>query len=146
MKYHLFAGPVLAAIAMPAGAGEQAHTYHSEPSDADFSAAKAVSDPIMELVAAGSFDLAIAKIQESSPLLEEKQSDMAAVVAQARTGVQLYGPISQCILSSHTHTSKLRMTMRYVCQHEDLLLLWTLRTDSLPRGWSVTNVSFTDSF
>ena len=134
------------ALATPVIANDLGEIRHSEPSEADFAAAKAVSDPIMQLVEAGKFEIAIAKIQESSPLLKQKQEDMDRVVSQAKTGIRLYGPIAQCILSSHSHTSALRIDLNYICQHEDLLLRWSLRVDKLPRGWSITNVSFTDSF
>ncbi|QYJ08413.1 hypothetical protein [Qipengyuania flava] len=145
MKY--MTGLALAVFfALPAQAHDTTLDILSVPSEADFAAAQSIADERIRQIEAGKHEDAISDTVAASELLAAKTSEKNLLIGQARTSVELYGPVERCVLATREHFSALRITLNYVCQHEQLLLLWTLRVDNLPQGWTITNLKFTDSY
>ncbi len=146
MKTIVSAGLLSLVLATQAGAHETATTRLSEPGSDDIAAAKAVTDSFIETLEGGDTEAAIRQVAAKSKLFSEKQQQVNLVIAQAKNADLLYGKVQECVASKYTHESEFRLEFHYICQHEELLIEWTLKVDKLPSGWSISNFSFTDSF
>ena len=136
----------LGALVGPAAAQDDRRTDLSRPSEADIAAARAVADPVILLIEGGDTGGALASIKDGNPLWSEKTSEVNLLAAQAGSATELYGAVAQCVTASYRYDSSLRIDLSYVCQHERGLMSWRLTVDRLPRGWTISNVRFSDNF
>lgn len=134
------------AIATPSLSQEVNRTFVSKPSDADIAAAMAVGGEFVSLVEAANFDGALDLVKGTNPIWAKKVAEVDALVNEAEAKQRMYGATKTCVASSYIYVSEFRIMMRYVCQHEKGLTRWRLTVDELPRGWTISNVRFTDTF
>lgn len=146
MKKLLSVAVAVSTIPALASAHENTTVRVSEPSDSQIEAARAETDAVMKLIEAGQPEAALERITEKSLLLKEKKSEFNLLLGQIKNAELLFGPVEQCLLSEYSHDSALRIEFVYICQHRDYLLRWTLSTDNLPGGWTITNFRFSDDF
>lgn len=142
----IFLSAALAAVAVPSMAQDSTREVVSKPDAADFTRAEAAVAPIVALIEAEKMQEAIQAAASGSPLFASKRAELTSLGGQARSAVDVYGPVERCVLQSRDYTTKLRFHLNYVCQHRDLLIQWKFNVDELPRGMTITNVSFSDTF
>lgn len=146
MKTFLAAGVLGLSLAGQALAHENETTRLTQPTSDDIANAKAVTDGFIAILESGDTERAIRQVAEGSRLFSEKPQQINLLVGQANNAELLYGTIKKCVASEYSYKSNLRVEFQYICQHEELLLQWTLKVDNLPSGWTISNFSFSDTF
>ena len=141
-----FLGLGLIISASSVAAHDRTEELLSIPTTADYSAAQAVTAPVIRRIEAEDFDGAIALIAAGSEIFASKKAELNVLKGQAGSLTTIYGPVEKCILSSRDYVSELRIRLSYICQHSELLVQWTFSVDKVPRGWIVSNFRFQDQF
>ena len=116
------------------------------PDEASFAIAqKAIAPVIDKLIAGdsrGAFETAFAR----SPMFERIKSQLPQLSAQLAVAYESYGPIDHCEAVQRGSLGSMHIRYVYLCQHDNFLTRWEFRVSETKQGWTISNVSFSDTF
>jgi hypothetical protein len=112
--------------------------------EADHIKIDAMADEMFARLQAGSIDKAVEGFLGTTGLMAGKKAQLTQVAAQISTTIDIYGPISNCILVQSDGKGGIVEEQEYICQHENLVTRWKLLFVKTTKGWIAGNLYFDD--
>lgn len=132
-----------AALLFSAGVAARPVEKH-QLSTADHASIDALTDRLFARLKAGEIEAAVQGFLGTSGLMEGKKAELAQLASQIRTTLDIYGPVSNCLLARSQGRVGLVEEQQFICQHDQLATRWKLTMVKTTRGWIAGNLYFDD--
>jgi hypothetical protein len=104
----------------------------------------AISDKFFTQLKASKVESAVSGVFQSSELMAGKTAELSQISSQMQTSLNIYGPISECVLVQSSGRGNVVEAQQYICQHQKLATRWKIEFVKTTKGWITSNLSFDD--
>lgn len=133
MKY---IGPVAVAVALISAApGFAKPVVEHKLSVADEAEIDALTGELFTRLKAGDVEGAVQGFLGSTELMDGKKAELTKISSQIRNAIEIYGPISNCLLATKEGRAGIVEEQQFLCQHDKFVVRWKLLLLKTSKQW-----------
>lgn len=102
------------------------------------------SDDFFALLKQGQPENAVKNLLGTTGLMEGKKSELTQLSNQIASSLDIYGPISDCLLVQRDGRGGVVEEQQFICTHSKLASRWKLLFIKTANGWIAGNLYFDD--